>query len=188
MKWLFQTTLPAVLALGLLAAAPAQEVIHPGDQISVQVFGQPTLSQNVTVLPDGSVQYPLVGRLPIGGMTVDSATSLVTQRMERYVKHPIVTLSITQLGQPSVLVLGDVKTPGKYQLRVRRAFDRRDRRGGRLDNVNGRYPTRAYRIRGRQSRRSRCSSSYTTGRSRSISRSATATSSTFPVPRRSTSS
>ncbi len=32
-------------------------------------------------------------------------------------KHPFVTIAITQLGQPSVLVLGDVKNPGKYQLR-----------------------------------------------------------------------
>jgi polysaccharide biosynthesis/export protein len=103
-------------ALALIAATP-QQIIHPGDQLNVQVYGQQTLSQNVTVLPDGSINYPLIGRLPIAGMTVNDATTLVSSKLARYVKHPYVTIAITQLGQPSVLVLGNVKNPGKYQLR-----------------------------------------------------------------------
>lgn len=118
MKWLLQGALVAMLGVCMLGAAPAQETIHPGDQLNVQVFGQPTLSQNVTVLPDGSIEYPLLGRLPIAGMTVSAATALVSQKLSRYVKHPFVTVAIVQLGQPQVLVLGDVKTPGKYQLRA----------------------------------------------------------------------
>jgi polysaccharide export outer membrane protein len=138
MKWLLQCALMAALGLGALAAAPVPEqVIHPGDQMNVQVFGQPTLSQNVTVLPDGSVNYPLLGRLPLGGMTVNAATALVSQRLSRYVRHPIVTLAITQLGQPQVLVLGDVKTPGKYQLRSDARLTDAIAAAGGVDQVDG---------------------------------------------------
>jgi polysaccharide biosynthesis/export protein len=140
MKWLLHAALLAAIGAFSLGAAPAEEVIHPGDQINVQVFGQPTLSQNVTVLPDGSIEYPLLGRVPIGGMSVSSATAFVTQKLSRYVKHPIVTLSVVQLGQPSVLVLGDVKTPGKYQLRPDARLTDAIAAAGGVDNVDGPLP------------------------------------------------
>jgi polysaccharide biosynthesis/export protein len=107
-----------VLALATMGVGtPKQEMIHPGDQLNVQVFGQQSLSQTVTVLPDGSVAYPLIGRVQLAGQSVDAASSLITTKLSKYVRHPYVTVAITQLGQPSVLVLGNVKTPGKYQLR-----------------------------------------------------------------------
>jgi len=114
--------------------------IHPGDQLNVQVFGQPTLSQNVTVLPDGSITYPLIGRIQLGGETVDVATANFTGRLAKYVRHPYVTLAITTLGQPAVLVLGNVKTPGKYALRSdARVTDAIAAAGG-VANVNGDLP------------------------------------------------
>lgn len=133
-----------VLPLALLAAtigvSAPQEVIHAGDQLSVQVFGQQSLSQNVTVLPDGSVTYPLIGRITVAGESVDAATAQLTSRLSKYVRHPYVTISIAQLGQPSVLVLGNVKTPGKYQLRAdARVTDAIAAAGG-IADVNGSLP------------------------------------------------
>jgi polysaccharide export outer membrane protein len=116
MKQIVVSLTVLIFALGILGATPEQ-IIRPGDQLNVQVYGQSSLSQNVTVLPDGSVTYPLIGRLQLGGLTVSAATSLVSGKVAQYVRHPYVTVAITQLGQPSVLVLGNVKTPGKYQLR-----------------------------------------------------------------------
>lgn len=116
MKHHARTLIPLALVFATVCASP-QELIHPGDQLSVNVYGQSTLSQNVTVLPDGSIVYPLIGRMQVAGLSVDAATHTISDRLSRYVRHPYVTVSISQLGQPDVLVLGDVKTPGKYQLR-----------------------------------------------------------------------
>jgi polysaccharide biosynthesis/export protein len=99
------------------AAAGSGTVIHAGDQLAVQVFGDTTLTQNVMVLADGTIDYPLVGLVPVGGHTPSDAAKILSKRLQRYVRHPIVTISIATLAQPTVLVLGDVKTPGKYQLR-----------------------------------------------------------------------
>ncbi|HUN28764.1 MAG TPA: polysaccharide biosynthesis/export family protein [Alphaproteobacteria bacterium] len=134
---------PSIAALGLAVAligAAPQQMIEPGDQLNVQVFGQQTLSQNVTVLPDGSINYPLIGRVELSGMTVDAATSLVSNRLARYVRHPYVTIAITQLGQPSVLVLGDVKNPGKYQLRPDAQLTDAIAAAGGLAETNGPMP------------------------------------------------
>ncbi len=108
----------AFLLVAELGAAPVpQQTIHPGDQLSVQVFGQQSLSQTVTVMQDGNIEYPLIGRIHIGGETMAQATDDISKRLSLYVRHPYVTIAITQLAQPTVLVLGDVKTPGKYELR-----------------------------------------------------------------------
>ena len=107
----------AALVLATLGATATQQTISPGDQLNVQVYGQQTLSETVTVLPDGTIQYPLLGNLHVAGLNVDGASSLLSSRLAKYVRNPYVTVAIAQLGKPTVLVLGNVKTPGKYDLR-----------------------------------------------------------------------
>lgn len=150
MRAITKTILLAALAAfaGTMAPAAAQPaaqgayatVIHPGDQLAVQVFGDTTLTQNVTVLGDGTIEYPLVGRVQVAGRTPQQAAGVLSQHLLKYVRHPVVTIAITQLAQPNVLVLGDVKNPGKYQLRSDgRLSDAIAAAGGLVDS-NGAYP------------------------------------------------
>lgn len=133
------------------AAAPAAAVpsraltdqssrINPGDQLSVQVFGEPTLSQNVSVLDDGTVDYPLIGHVKVGGSTPVQAARTIKTALLKYVKHPIVTVSIAQAGQSNVLVLGNVKTPGRYAVRSGAHLSDAIAAAGGLGTTNGDYP------------------------------------------------
>lgn len=116
-------------------------MIHPGDQLSVQVYGDQTLTQNVTVLNDGTIAYPLIGQVPVAGKTPEQAASLLRERLLKYVRHPIVNVAIAQLAQPNVMVLGDVKNPGKYALRSdARLSDAIAAAGGLAADVDGEYP------------------------------------------------
>lgn len=144
-----KSRLPALLAVPLLAAllvlpAHAQSsgtTIHPGDQLSVQVYGDTTLTQNVTVLNDGTIAYPLIGQVPIAGKTPEQAAETLKERLLKYVRHPVVTVAITQLAQPNVMVLGDVKNPGKYQLPSdAKLSDAIAAAGGLSDAIDGEYP------------------------------------------------
>lgn len=147
---LHRTILLAGLALATFAASPpaapvppatmGATTIHTGDQLSVQVYGDATLSQNVMVLPDGTVDYPLIGRVQVAGKTPTAAASALASRLLRYVRHPVVTISISTLAQPTVLVLGDVKTPGKYQLRSDGRISDAIAAAGGLGAINGAYP------------------------------------------------
>lgn len=139
----------ALLAAPLLAAlcgwAPAMgqaagTTIHPGDQLSVQVYGDQTLTQNVTVLNDGTIAYPLIGQVPVAGKTPEQAAETLKDRLLKYVRHPVVTVAITQLAQPNVMVLGDVKNPGKYQLPSDAKLSDAIAAAGGLADINGDYP------------------------------------------------
>ncbi len=108
----------AFAALALAAALPlaalADTMIAPGDLLDVQVFGEPTLTQQVTVARDGSVTLPLVGRLAVGGHSTTQVAAAVAAGLKRYIREPNVAIGIHTEAQYNVLVLGNVKTPGRY--------------------------------------------------------------------------
>lgn len=122
------------------AVRSRRTVIHPGDQLSVQVFGDSSLTQNTMVLSDGTVDYPLIGKVKVGGKTPNQASEILASRMHEYVRHPVVTVAITQLAQPDVLVLGDVKNPGKYNLPSDGRITDAIAAAGGLANTNGAFP------------------------------------------------
>jgi polysaccharide export outer membrane protein len=97
--------------------ASVSATIHPGDQLAISVFEHPDLSQTTVVQADGTIQYPLVGRVLVGGMAVAEARDSLAAALKKYLKHPIVSLSMQQQGTIGVSVLGNVKAPGKYQVR-----------------------------------------------------------------------
>lgn len=131
--------LGALAGLTALADVPGT-VIHPGDQLSVQVYGDQSLTQNVTVLNDGTIAYPLVGQVPVAGKTPEQAAGILRERLLKYVRHPVVTIAISQLAQPSIMVLGDVKNPGKYQLRSDARLSDAIAAAGGLSDQDGNYP------------------------------------------------
>jgi len=132
--------LSLLLCIGSAAAQPGQTVIHSGDQLGVMVFGDTTLTENVMVLPDGTIEYPLVGRVSVAGKTPVEAAALLSDRLKPYVRHPVITISIVALGQPNVLVLGEVKTPGKYQLRSDAKLTDAIAAAGGVADANGAFP------------------------------------------------
>jgi polysaccharide export outer membrane protein len=156
MKAMMYQTLRAALAAGIVLAffapgayaGPTPSTVHvgrqyrinPGDQLSVQVYGEQNLPPSVTVLPDGNIFYPLAGRVHVAGLTLDQATSALKTALSDYILHPVVSISVTQQGQISVLVLGNVKTPGKYQLAATAGVTDALAAAGGLGPVNGDYP------------------------------------------------
>lgn len=115
----FVSLLIAICLWGGRAAIAAEGAyaIHPGDQLLVSVYGESALTQTVTVLPDGYVELPLVGRVRLAGRTPEAARQALELALRQYIRHPLVTVEVVAQGQINALVLGDVKSPGKYALR-----------------------------------------------------------------------
>ena len=114
--------------------------IHAGDLLNVQVYGDQSLSQNTAVLPDGAINYPLIGRVVVRGLSTQDAANAITRKLQSFVKHPYVTVSIAAAAQFTILVLGNVRTPGKYSLRSDARVSDAIAAAGGLAPTNGNLP------------------------------------------------
>lgn len=98
------------------AQSDADYRIHVGDQLNVQTLGEQSLTLPVSVTTDGTIVVPLAGRIRIVGLTTDDAAGAIRSALRKYIKNPTVSVAVAAKGQLEVLVLGNVKSPGKYKL------------------------------------------------------------------------
>ncbi len=99
------------------AATASDYRIRPNDTLSVVVYGEQALTQNsLRVLPGGTISMPLAGDVRVAGLTPPDASNAVAYALARYLRHPKVTVAVVTPAPMEVLVLGNVKTPGKFQL------------------------------------------------------------------------
>jgi len=92
--------------------------LGPGDSIRVQVFQNPDLSLETRVSESGVINYPLVGRLTIGGLTLPDAEARIAQALKKnnILKAPQVNINLLQVRGSLVAVLGQVQKPGRFPL------------------------------------------------------------------------
>src|SRR5262245_23350663 len=85
-------------ALTVVTAAQAEYTVGPQDVLNVAVFGQPTLTGRYTVEADGTVNFPLLGRVQAGGLTPQAIEDLLKTRLldAAILKHPQVAVAIEQ--------------------------------------------------------------------------------------------
>jgi polysaccharide export outer membrane protein len=91
--------------------------IGPGDLIEVKVFEVDELNQTVRVSEDGSITLPLLGRVPVEGLTQEGAVQRITGLLQaKYVKNPQVTIFIKEYRNQQVSVIGAVEKAGSYEI------------------------------------------------------------------------
>lgn len=95
---------------------PLSYKINSYDEIEISVWQAEGLTQTVTVSPDGNIFFPLLGELRIEGLTLKQLADIVTEKIAEYVKSPQVSVVLKRLGGRRVIVLGEVKYPGVYNL------------------------------------------------------------------------
>jgi polysaccharide biosynthesis/export protein len=128
---LFMAGMVGALALAqpLVAAAPAAPAaapgpaaplkpyrINPGDEIEIYVWGDERLQRVLKVLPDGSVSFPLVGRIDaLNKLPTDLEGVVVAGLADQYRNSvPRVTVSVKNPSGLSFSVAGKVRTPGAF--------------------------------------------------------------------------
>ena len=71
---------------------------------------------DIRIGPDGYVNLPYVGAVKLVGLTTTEANKLLTEKLGEYIKIPSLTIMIKEYGPRKVYVMGEVKTPGIYNL------------------------------------------------------------------------
>lgn len=100
--------------------APAEYRIGPGDVIRITVFQSPDLTMETRVTEAGVVNYPLLGNIRLGGLTVTAAEKLIADglRNGNFLKQPQVSMVVLQVRGNQASVLGLVNRPGRYPIEV----------------------------------------------------------------------
>jgi polysaccharide export outer membrane protein len=105
-------------AMGASAAAQTSGyVIGAQDVLTVSVFDEPSLSGKYAVELDGSLAFPLIGRVKAAGLSLrDFESDIRTRLAAGYFRNPQVSVAIEQYRSQRVFVVGEVKAPGTFAL------------------------------------------------------------------------
>lgn len=96
-------------------AASGDYILASADAVEMSVFHQPDLTTQARIAGDGSVQFPLIGEIKIGGLTLRDARELIRRRYNAdYLVEPQVYLNVISYAQRKFTILGQVNTPGTY--------------------------------------------------------------------------
>ena len=106
-----------VLLLGPLRAL-AQEpyLLNPGDILRISVWNEEALQQEVLVLPDGTISFPLVGILEVAGRTPLQVQDELKGLLARLIPDPEITLTVLAVEGNSLYIIGKVNQPGRFPM------------------------------------------------------------------------
>jgi polysaccharide export outer membrane protein len=92
--------------------------LRPGDQIVVQVPRMEELAGNepFTVNADGTIVLPLVGVLQVEGLTAEAAARKLNARLNGIIVDPAARISVVSPRMPVVAVVGEVRSPGRFDV------------------------------------------------------------------------
>ena len=115
--------LPRSPAVAPLRSAAPETIytLGPGDSLQIDLFQLPQYSGEQEVQVDGSLNLPLVGRVAVGGLTLDQAAAVLSEAYSDVLRRPLVSLNLVQRRPVNVGIAGEVIRPGSYALTTQNA-------------------------------------------------------------------
>lgn len=100
--------------LNITVSAPRE----PGTAIPFNLYQGSGKSNSTESIPylvqiDGNITFPVLGEIMVQGMTTSALRNYLTEKLEKYIKSPIVTIKLENFR---VSILGEVGSPGSYIL------------------------------------------------------------------------
>ncbi len=99
-------------AFTLAADKPYIYQLHQGDAMLISVWREDALQRQVVVLPDGSVTFPLIGRVEVAGLSSTEVEQRIATKLKEYFPEPLVTVVIVGIEGNRAYVTGKVMHPG----------------------------------------------------------------------------
>ena len=114
----FAVAAAAVMWFTQVAAKPEDYRLGAGDLIRIVVFDHDELSVDTRITQTGNITFPLVGLVPVAGLTTRDAELLLARRLTEggFVKQAEVSVLVEEFQSQKVSVMGQVAKPGQYPL------------------------------------------------------------------------
>jgi polysaccharide export outer membrane protein len=103
-------------ALKVKPAAAGEYVIGRGDVLEISVWDNAAVSRTVLVRPDGRISLPLLHDIQAAGLTSMQLREYLEKALSQYIESPAVSVIVSEVHSYQVSVVGQVKTPGRFQL------------------------------------------------------------------------
>ncbi len=98
------------------ARVEPDDAVNPRDTIAVVILDQPTMSGEFVVHDDGAYLQPTLGNVPVQGRSPAEIATDLQRRLNGMIVNPRATVSIVHIAPIRVSVVGEVRTPGPYEL------------------------------------------------------------------------
>lgn len=102
-------------------ATPRNYIIGPDDQLLLNIYGLNISQQNLKVSPDGTINVKYAGIIPVSGLSIEAAASLIRSRLTKF--YPSLSsgqtkleLSLGDIRSIQVILIGAINRPGTYTL------------------------------------------------------------------------
>lgn len=91
--------------------------LNPGDKLEITVWQEESLKQEVVVLPDGTISFPLVGHVAAAGKTTGELVKLLQERLNKFIPDSEINVRLLAAEGNLIYVTGEVKNPGKFEVK-----------------------------------------------------------------------
>ena len=131
---------PSASPAATVAESSPELLIGPGDLVEISLFGVPDFKTDVRVSSEGDVSLPMLGSVPVSGLSVEKAAKLIETKLteKRLYNNPHITVFEKEYATQGISVLGEVQRPGIYpMLGARRLYDAISAAGGTTPKAGG---------------------------------------------------
>jgi polysaccharide export outer membrane protein len=101
-----------------VSAEESNYILGPGDVLKITVYNSPDLTLETRITENGTINFPLLGEVQMGGITAPVAEKKIADLLEngRFINNPQINILVTQFQSKMISVLGSVYKPGRYPL------------------------------------------------------------------------
>ncbi|MBS7786416.1 polysaccharide biosynthesis/export family protein [Flavobacterium sp. CYK-55] len=107
--------------VNIIVSAENPEITMPFNLPQIQgnydLNDKQTAIKSYLVDNDGFIEYPVIGKVKLGGLYRSEAIALIRQKVSEYIKNPSINLRILNY---KISVLGEVVHPGTYSIQSER--------------------------------------------------------------------
>lgn len=103
-------------ALQQIDVKKSDYTIAPADLLEISVYQDKEMDRKLRVSQNGTISFPLIGSVKVGGLSVIEAQDLLSQKLKEFIVSPQVTVFIKEYGNKKIFILGQVSKPGSYEL------------------------------------------------------------------------
>jgi len=90
--------------------------VGPPDELLVNILPEPRIERTVIVRPDGFISVDLIGDVEASGRSLEEIAVDIQQKVARYRRDSLVTVSLLAAQSSSVVLFGEVRAPGTFTL------------------------------------------------------------------------